>query len=189
MVSPFICSTLKPDHGRRKQSLKIISATGLCIALLLAGCASTGSKEVAGEPDAAKPAIKPDAGKPAKRSNAAVPKVKEEPQAGEQPDIKEKPQTRDLGLPIAIVPANYPQNALDKGIEGYVILEFTVTKTGSLKDIKVIDSSPHGYFEHDAINAAYKFRYEPKIVNGEPVEVPRAQYKMVFKLEYILPKK
>jgi protein TonB len=87
-----------------------------------------------------------------------------------------------------LVPAYYPQKALDMGVEGYVILEFTVTRTGSLQDIVVIESSPPGYFEDAALKAATGFRYEPRIVNGEPVDVPRAQYKMVFKLEYLRPK-
>lgn len=168
----------------------------LFIALLFAGCASTGGKDDASSPDAGKPDASKSAVKPAKRPDAGVRKVKEKPPADERPEVKESPadeppevekkiQTRDLGMPTVVVPADYPREALDMGVEGYVILEFTVTKTGSLKDIKVIDSSPHGYFEHAAINAAYKFRYDPKIVNGEPVEVPRAQYKMLFKLEYL----
>jgi periplasmic protein TonB len=187
----------------------------LLVTLLLTGCASTGNKDDAAKPDTGKSdTSKPDTAKPrvgstgynpAKRPDAGIAKgskddavkpdagiLPKRPDAG-VPEVKEtievkKPEAIDPWLPIALVAANYPQSALDKGIEGYVILEYTVTKTGSLKDIKVIDSSPHGYFEQDAINAAYKFRYNPKIVNGEPIEVPRAQYKMIFKLEYILPK-
>jgi TonB family protein len=99
-----------------------------------------------------------------------------------------KLQTRDLGLPNVIVPAFYPLKALDQGIEGYVLLEFAVTKTGSLQDIVVIESSPPGYFEEEALRAASQFHYQPKIVKGEPVDVPRAQYKMLFKLENLRPR-
>jgi TonB family protein len=99
-----------------------------------------------------------------------------------------KPQI-DTRLPNVTVPVIYPQRALDQGIEGYVTLEFNVTKTGTLENIKVIDSSPPGYFEQEALRAASQFRYEPKIVNGQPVDIPRAQYKMLFALKYLRPQK
>jgi hypothetical protein len=38
------------------------------------------------------------------------------------------------------------------------------------------------------LKAATQFLYEPRLVNGEPVDAPRAQYKMIFKLEYLRPK-
>ncbi|HEX5055637.1 MAG TPA: TonB family protein [Gammaproteobacteria bacterium] len=110
-----------------------------------------------------------------------------------QPPHKSAPKTdkksqTDPRLPNVTVPIIYPQIALDQGIEGYVLLEFNVTKTGTLQNIKVIDSTPPGYFEQEALRAASQFRYEPKIVNGEPVEVPRAQYKMIFELKYLRPR-
>jgi protein TonB len=166
----------------------------LLVTLLITGCASPGSKDAEPMPDPGKPdAVKPATAKPAKRPKTSVPETKIKPPAGEQSQPPEasvaevkKPQD-DQWQPIVVVAANYPKKALDNGTEGYVILEYTVTKTGSLKDIVVIDSTPPGYFEWAAIEAASKFRYNPKLVNGEPVEVPRAQYKMIFKLEYLLP--
>lgn len=169
--------------------MKIAFISGLCIiALLCAGCAATGSRQENSAPDAGK---SPPAGESVSkgvkkpRTPAAKPP---QPIDGSVPNADKKPQTNQQRLPDVIVPASYPQRALDNGIEGYVILEYTITKSGSLQDVVVIDSSPPGYFEEAALRAATKFRYDPIIVNGEPIDVPRAQYKMLFKLEYLRPR-
>lgn len=74
-------------------------------------------------------------------------------------------------LPIVKVQPVYPRRALSRGVEGYVILEFMVTKSGTTRDIRVVEAEPQGYFERAAIKAAEKFKYKPKVINGEPVDV------------------
>jgi len=86
-------------------------------------------------------------------------------------------------LPIVKVQPIYPRRALSRGIEGYVILEFTVTKNGSVANPVVIESDPPRVFDSAAIKAALKFKYKPKIVNGDPVDVAGVQNKITFRLE------
>lgn len=86
-------------------------------------------------------------------------------------------------LPIVKVAPVYPRRAQTRGIEGYVILEFIVTKTGAVADPVVIESKPPGMFDRAAINAALKFKYKPKVVNGEPIDVAGVQNKITFELE------
>ena len=74
-------------------------------------------------------------------------------------------------MPIVKVEPQYPQRALARGIEGYVLLSLTVTTTGSTKDPVVIEADPPGMFERAAISAALKFKYKPKVVDRVPVEV------------------
>jgi protein TonB len=64
-----------------------------------------------------------------------------------------------------------------------VILEFIVTKTGAVADPVVIEAKPPGMFDRAAINAALKFKYKPKVVNGEPIDVAGVQNKITFELE------
>jgi protein TonB len=64
-------------------------------------------------------------------------------------------------LPIVKIAPIYPRRALSRGIEGYVLLEFTVSKVGTVKDIKVIESEPSSIFNNAAIKAAQKFKYKP----------------------------
>jgi protein TonB len=85
-------------------------------------------------------------------------------------------------LPVSRVAPLYPQRAQRRGLEGFVVLEFTVTKTGSVRDVKVIESS-NAVFERSAMNAIQKFKYRPRIIAGEPVEVSGIQFKLSFALE------
>jgi protein TonB len=86
-------------------------------------------------------------------------------------------------LPIVKVAPVYPQRAIDRGIEGYVIVEFTVTKTGAVKDPRVVEYHPSTIFNKAALAAALKFKYKPRIVNGEPIEVRGVLNKITFQLE------
>jgi protein TonB len=86
-------------------------------------------------------------------------------------------------LPIVKVAPVYPRRAIDRGIEGYVIVEFTVTKTGAVRDPVVVEYHPSTIFNKAAIEAALKFKYKPRIVNGEPIEVRGVLNKINFELE------
>ena len=85
-------------------------------------------------------------------------------------------------LPIVKVAPIYPRRAQTRGIQGYVVLEFTVTKTGAVKDPVVVEAKPPGIFDRAASNAALKFKYKPKVVNGEPIEVPGVRNRITFEL-------
>ena len=85
-------------------------------------------------------------------------------------------------LPIVKVAPVYPARAAARGLEGYVIVEFTVTRTGTTKDVHVVESSS-SLFERAAVEAAGKFKYKPRVIDGEPVEVPGVRNKITFVLE------
>ncbi|MAD09664.1 MAG: energy transducer TonB [Pseudomonadota bacterium] len=86
-------------------------------------------------------------------------------------------------LPIVKVSPVYPRRALQRGIEGFVIVEFTVTKQGAVKDVFVIEANPEGIFEQAAMDAAKKFKYKPRVVNGEPAEVSGVQNRITFQID------
>ncbi|MGD8417914.1 MAG: energy transducer TonB [Pseudomonadales bacterium] len=85
-------------------------------------------------------------------------------------------------LPIVKVAPVYPRRAQTRGIEGYVLLEFIVTKTGAVENPVVIESSPPGIFDRAAVQAALKFKYKPKVVNGEPIDVAGVRNRITFEL-------
>ena len=85
-------------------------------------------------------------------------------------------------LPIVKVAPIYPARAASRGLEGYVILEFTVTRAGTVRDVFVVESTS-SIFERAATTAAYKFKYKPRVIDGEPVEVPGVRNKITFVLE------
>ena len=85
-------------------------------------------------------------------------------------------------LPIVKVNPQYPRRAQTRGIEGYVLLEYIVTKTGAVRDPVVIEAKPPGIFNRAAINAALKYKYKPKVVNGEPIDIAGVKTRITFEM-------
>ena len=86
-------------------------------------------------------------------------------------------------LPIVKVAPIYPRRAQTRGITGYCIVEYTVTRNGSIRDPQAVDCSPSGVFERASVKAAAKFKYKPRVVDGEPIEVAGVQNKFTYELE------
>ncbi len=88
------------------------------------------------------------------------------------------------GEPISVIKVSpiYPPKALNLGLDGDVVLEYTVTKNGSVKDPRVIESTST-LFNTNAIKSALKYKYKPKIVNGHAVEVTGMKTKIKFRLD------
>jgi periplasmic protein TonB len=84
-------------------------------------------------------------------------------------------------MPIVQVAPQYPARAADMNLEGYVILEFTVTSEGLVRDPRVIESS-HQIFERAAVDAVLRFRYRPRVIDGNAVEVPGVRFRITFQL-------
>ena len=57
-------------------------------------------------------------------------------------------------LPIVKVAPIYPRRAQTRGISGYCIVEYTVTKTGSIRDPQAVDCQPSGIFDRASVKAA-----------------------------------
>ena len=54
----------------------------------------------------------------------------------------------------------YPRRAQTRGIEGYVIVEYTVTSQGAVQNPVVVEAKPPGIFDRSAINALLKVKYD-----------------------------
>jgi protein TonB len=86
-------------------------------------------------------------------------------------------------LPIVKVAPIYPNRALTRGIEGHCVVQYTVTRQGTTKDPVVIeDNCTSSLFHSASINAALKFKYKPRIMDGEAVEVPGVQNKFTYEI-------
>ncbi len=85
-------------------------------------------------------------------------------------------------IPIIVVAPVYPIRAARRNLEGSVVVEFTVTKAGNVKDVVVLESTDP-LFEKPAIVATYKFKYKPRVVDGEPVEVSGVTNRIIFAVE------
>ncbi|MCG8415295.1 MAG: TonB family protein [Pseudomonadales bacterium] len=88
-------------------------------------------------------------------------------------------------LPLVRVPPQYPTRALQRGIEGWALLEFTVNGRGDVveESIEVIDAEPPDIFNRSAIRAVSRFKYQPRIVDGVGVDVPNVQTVLRYQIE------
>ena len=79
----------------------------------------------------------------------------------------------DRGIvPLVRVDPDYPPRAKQQGLEGWVEVEFTITTAGTVADPRVVASDPPYVFDRATLRAVRRWRYNPKIVNGVPVERP-----------------
>ena len=73
-------------------------------------------------------------------------------------------------VPIVRIDPQWPREALEQGLEGFVQLEVLIGTDGSTKDVKVLESKPGSLFVRNAIRAVRRWKFKPKIVDGTPVE-------------------
>lgn len=87
-------------------------------------------------------------------------------------------------LPIVKVAPVYPASAANRGIEGQCLVEYTVSTTGATKDIRVVeDQCSYSGFRKPSVAAAARFKYKPRMINGQPVEVQRVRNLFIFTLQ------
>jgi protein TonB len=67
------------------------------------------------------------------------------------------------------VSPEYPQLAKMARIQGTVRLEAVISKDGTIQDLKVL--SGHPLLVKAALDAVKQWRYQPTLLNGDPVEV------------------
>lgn len=68
-------------------------------------------------------------------------------------------------------------------MSGYAVVEVIITTTGGVRDPKLIEEHPTGYgFGSAALRAAERLRYNPRMVDGNPVEVPGVLYRFSFQI-------
>ena len=87
-------------------------------------------------------------------------------------------------LPIVKVAPIYPQRALSRSIEGYCVVQYTVTKNGTIRDPFVVeDQCTSSLFHRASIQASLKFKYKPRVMDGQAVEVPGVQNKFTYEIQ------
>jgi TonB family protein len=109
-------------------------------------------------------------------SQAMTTPVQRRPGSAAPPSDTQEPRL------IQQVAADYPPEAARKGIEGSVDVSFTISPQGKVSDVTVVGAVPSDIFNRAAIAAVRRWKYEPKTVNGVPVEAHQ-QLRLQFKLD------
>jgi periplasmic protein TonB len=97
-------------------------------------------------------------------------------------DISGGGSDRDI-MPLVRVNPEYPRRALQRGIEGWVQLQFTISAAGTTKNIRIVDAEPKGVFDDAALQAVARWRYNPRVENGVAVERVGVRILLRFKLD------
>lgn len=86
-------------------------------------------------------------------------------------------------VPIVRVNPQYPPRAAERGVEGWVELAFVIGVTGAVQDPEVTNSHPGRTFDRAALRAVSRWKYNPQIQDGKPVE----RRGITVRLEFTLP--
>ena len=93
------------------------------------------------------------------------------------------PMSNNIMIPLIRTTPNYPSRALQRGLEGFVELSFTVDKFGSVVDPVVINAVPAGVFDRAALQAISRWKYSPAMNNGQAVETYDVRHRIVFQMD------
>ena len=86
-------------------------------------------------------------------------------------------------IPVYVPQPQYPRRAQTRGKEGYAVVEVIITTTGGVRDPVMVEEDPEGWgFGRAALKAANKLKYNPRVIDGVPQEVPGVLYKFTFQM-------
>lgn len=85
-------------------------------------------------------------------------------------------------LPIAKEAPSYPQRALDRNIQGECTVSYTVGPNGRVENPQVLEDC-HPLFKTPSLAAAKRFRYQPRVVNGQAVAVRDVKNTFTYRIE------
>lgn len=85
-------------------------------------------------------------------------------------------------VPVVRVDPPYPPRALRAGIEGSVIVEFTITAAGGVNDPVIAKADPPGIFDQAVLAVITKWKFKPRISAGTAV-ARRARQTVEFSMQ------
>lgn len=96
-------------------------------------------------------------------------------------------------IPLSWVQPIYPRRAQERGTQGYAIVSFTITETGTVENAEPVegfcgdpspessaDLRPCSIFNSASTRAAAKLKYKPKIVDGKATAVEGVLHRFTF---------
>lgn len=97
------------------------------------------------------------------------------------PNLGAAPVGNAAATPLVRVLPQCTRKMQLEGIEGWVEVRFDIGPTGQTTNASVIDAEPKGYgFESNVLRAIERWKYRPKIVDGQGVVQKGLQVKISF---------
>jgi TonB family protein len=75
---------------------------------------------------------------------------------------------------------NYPLGAAQADLDGIVLVQFAVTEEGRTDAAEIIAAAPTGVFDDAVLRAMRSWRYEPAMIDGQPVRRERVLTRFMF---------
>lgn len=85
-------------------------------------------------------------------------------------------------MPLVRVEPVYPERALSRGVEGWVLVEFTITAAGTTTDVRSVEAHPSGVFDAAATKAVQSWKYNPKVEGGTAIDRRGMRVLLSFKV-------
>jgi len=82
----------------------------------------------------------------------------------------------------ATLAPQYPMELRIRGIEGRLVVAYTVTELGLVQDITIVQANPPRVFDQAVIRALKRWRFQPAMVDGAAIS-SQVQDVIVFELE------
>lgn len=86
-------------------------------------------------------------------------------------------------MPLVRVAPEYPRRCAERGISGWVMLQFDVDEYGAVENPSVIDADPSRCFNRSALKTIMRFKYKPTILNGQARPSTGVRFRMVFSMD------
>ena len=95
-------------------------------------------------------------------------------------------------IPLFKVQPIYPRRAQERGTEGFAIVSFTITESGTVENVTALEGycgdpegpeeemRPCSIFNSASSRAALKLKYKPKIVDGKATSVDGVLHRFTF---------
>ncbi len=97
------------------------------------------------------------------------------------PHLGTAPSDADI-LPLVRIEPRYPARALIREVEGWVLLEFSISPAGTVVNPFIVDSEPPRMFDRAALRAVARWKYKPKVEDGVAVTRTGVQVVLTFKI-------
>jgi protein TonB len=74
---------------------------------------------------------------------------------------------------ISTPPPDFPDAARRSHKSGYIVVSYTVGVDGKVGNVRIVESTPHGVFDHAVLSTLARWRFEPP---SAPREVTHTFY-------------
>ncbi len=111
--------------------------------------------------------------------------VSGQPQATPTPSAAQlavDPAQNQQVMPLHRIEPVYPPKALQRRIEGHVVLSFDINESGRPVNIKIEEESPPRVFNREAMKALKRWKYQPMMINGQTQMRTTQRVKLEFKI-------